>query len=124
MPVMDYRVVTFLMSLPWESKMRNGYTKSILRDALKDIVPIEILERKSKIGFSAPLNSWIHGSWKTNLVDLMNTVDFNNSSIIDPQRIKKSINKFFNKSNTSFSEASNIWQALVPYFWEQTMLKK
>ena len=124
MPFMDYRIVTFLMSIPWQSKMRNGYTKSILRDALKDIMPKEIVERKSKIGFSAPLNNWIQGSWKSNLIDMMTSINFKNSSVIDSKEVEKSINLFFNKPNSSFSEASNIWQSLVPFFWEQTMLKK
>ena len=38
MPFMDHRLVSFVFSLPLSSN-REGYTKRILRDAMKDIVP-------------------------------------------------------------------------------------
>jgi asparagine synthase (glutamine-hydrolysing) len=59
MPFMDYRLVEFCFSLPLESKLGNGYTKRILRDAMKGIVPSEILSRKNKIGIAAPIQQWL-----------------------------------------------------------------
>jgi asparagine synthase (glutamine-hydrolysing) len=124
MPFMDHRIVSFLLSTPWDSKIRGGYTKSILRDALDDIMPVEILERKSKIGFSAPISEWMQGTWKNDLFDLIHSTSFRNSNLINSANVSKSLNKLFQNKNVSFAESSYVWQELMPYFWEQTMLSK
>ena len=36
MPLLDYRIVEFAFSVPWNSKLRNGNTKAILREQIKD----------------------------------------------------------------------------------------
>jgi asparagine synthase (glutamine-hydrolysing) len=53
-PFLDYRLVSFVYNLPSEFKIRNGYTKAILRDSLIGILPDEIRKRKSKLGFATP----------------------------------------------------------------------
>ena len=40
-------------------KIRNGRSKALLRSALKGLVPDEVINRKDKIGFQAPVNAWI-----------------------------------------------------------------
>ncbi len=57
-PLLDYRVVDFLLSLPGKYKIDKNFTKRILRDAMKDILPEEIRVRKAKQGFHAPIKKW------------------------------------------------------------------
>lgn len=45
-PFADHRLVEYLWNVPWEYKMRDGQEKSLLRQALKGILPDEILYRK------------------------------------------------------------------------------
>lgn len=54
-PYLDYRLIEFAVNIPSEHKIGNGFTKTILRDAMKDYVPKEILLRRDKIGFSTPI---------------------------------------------------------------------
>ena len=61
MPLLDWRLVTFALGLPPASKMGGGYTKRVLRDALRGILPEPIRTRRSKIGFNAPLIEWFNG---------------------------------------------------------------
>ncbi|HMK39565.1 MAG TPA: asparagine synthase (glutamine-hydrolyzing) [Bacteroidota bacterium] len=61
MPLLDWRLVTFALGLPPSSKMGGGYTKRVLRDALRGILPEAIRTRRSKIGFNAPLIEWFNG---------------------------------------------------------------
>ncbi|MDO8515435.1 MAG: asparagine synthase (glutamine-hydrolyzing), partial [bacterium] len=42
-PFLDYRLVEFVFSLPSEFKIRNGWNKWIMREALKDILPEKIV---------------------------------------------------------------------------------
>ena len=57
-PFLDYRLVEFISSLPSHFKIRHGYTKSVMRDAMKGILPEKIRLRKSKLGFATPERKW------------------------------------------------------------------
>ena len=61
MPIMDWRLVTLAFGLPAESKIGNGFTKRILRDALLGIMPEKNRVRQSKIGFNSPMVEWFNG---------------------------------------------------------------
>jgi asparagine synthetase B (glutamine-hydrolysing) len=60
MPFMDYRLVEFCFQLPIEHKIGEGFTKRIVRDAVKEIVPKSIVERTFKVGIGSPLVSWFN----------------------------------------------------------------
>ena len=45
-PFCDYRIAEYLYAVPWEYKDYNGYEKGLLRYAMKDYLPEEILWRK------------------------------------------------------------------------------
>lgn len=45
-PFCDYRIVSYLYNVPWEYKDYNGYEKGLLREAMRDYLPAEILWRK------------------------------------------------------------------------------
>ncbi|MDB3882585.1 asparagine synthase (glutamine-hydrolyzing) [Amylibacter sp.] len=59
-PFLSRGLSELIFSLPEKYLIApDGTTKRILRDAMKGIVPDEILVRKDKIGFVAPENTWI-----------------------------------------------------------------
>ena len=45
-PFCDYRIAQYLYNIPWEYKEYQGYEKGLLREAMKDYLPDEILWRK------------------------------------------------------------------------------
>ncbi len=57
-PFLDYRVVELAFSLPGDLKIRDGVTKFILREAVRELLPAGILARK-KEGFILPVNAWL-----------------------------------------------------------------
>jgi asparagine synthase (glutamine-hydrolysing) len=58
-PFMDYRLVRFVYSLPATYKIRNGFTKALLRDSMNGILPDETRLRISKLGFATPQSVWM-----------------------------------------------------------------
>ncbi|MBC7864744.1 MAG: hypothetical protein IAF38_17355 [Bacteroidia bacterium] len=70
-PFLDYRLAGFLYHLPVEKKINCGITKTILRNAMKDILPVKILNRKDKMGFVTPEEEWI----KTHRVELRKDIE-------------------------------------------------
>ena len=45
-PFCDYRIAQYLYNVPWEFKEYKGYEKGLLREAMRDYLPEEILWRK------------------------------------------------------------------------------
>jgi asparagine synthase (glutamine-hydrolysing) len=56
-PFLDYRMVEFSASLPINLKMRNITGKYLLKKAVKDMLPDEIINRR-KQGFTTPMHDW------------------------------------------------------------------
>jgi asparagine synthase (glutamine-hydrolysing) len=59
LPFLSHQLVEFLFSLPPTFKFKHGYTKSILRDSMNDVLPHEIAWRKDKIGYAPPQSEWM-----------------------------------------------------------------
>ncbi len=59
LPFLSHELVEFLFSLPDRFKIRQGYTKWILRKSMENILPPEITWRKGKVGFEPPQKTWM-----------------------------------------------------------------
>ncbi|SDK09129.1 asparagine synthase (glutamine-hydrolyzing) [Sediminibacillus albus] len=57
-PFLDKEVFKVASEIPVDLKIANGTTKSILREASRDIVPDHVLDRK-KLGFPVPIRHWL-----------------------------------------------------------------
>jgi asparagine synthase (glutamine-hydrolysing) len=62
-PFLDHRLVQFVADLPGSIKIKGGRVKHILKEAVIDLLPGELLARP-KEGFIMPLNEWLVGSLK------------------------------------------------------------
>jgi len=62
-PFLDHRLVQFVAGLPGNVKIKAGRVKHILKEAVRDLLPAEVLARP-KEGFIMPVNEWLIGSLK------------------------------------------------------------
>lgn len=51
-PFSDVRVMSYLLNIPTEKKLNNGYERFFFREAMKDILPEQIRQRKRKADLS------------------------------------------------------------------------
>ena len=58
-PLLDHKIVELAANIPFNLKIKNNSTKYILKQAVKDIIPKEVLNRK-KLGFTPPLINWLN----------------------------------------------------------------
>jgi asparagine synthase (glutamine-hydrolysing) len=121
MPFLDHRIVSFAFSIPSTSKVRGGYTKAIVRDAVTNIIPDEIRLLKRKIGFNSPINEWIKGPLRPWILDELNSQDFRNASLIEPAFVKKKFMAAINSKGTAVSEGGEAWNSFMPYVWEKSL---
>jgi asparagine synthase (glutamine-hydrolysing) len=75
-PFLDHHLVEKTLSLNSDAYIKKGYTKVIMRNALKGILPEKIRLRKDKIGFSTPEEEWFMDK---NLLDLLHEVVYSES---------------------------------------------
>ena len=59
LPFLSHELVEFLFSLPSNFKIRQGWTKWILRNAMTNTLPSTIVWRQDKIGLEPPQHSWM-----------------------------------------------------------------
>lgn len=62
-PFLDHRLVEYTARLPRKMKIRGRETKWILREAMRETLPAEILTR-SKMGFPVPLGNWLRNEFR------------------------------------------------------------
>jgi asparagine synthase (glutamine-hydrolysing) len=60
LPFLSHELVEFVFTLPAEYKIHEGYTKWILRESVKYIMPSKVTWRKNKIGFEPPQEKWMN----------------------------------------------------------------
>lgn len=61
-PFLDHKLVEFTMGLPMALKVGDGVSKSLLKRAVRGLVPDEIIDRP-KMGFGAPMVQWLRGDF-------------------------------------------------------------
>ncbi len=59
-PLLDHKLVEFAAGIPPELKLRHGTTKYIFKQAMRGILPDEVIDRP-KQGFAVPLGRWFRG---------------------------------------------------------------
>ncbi|MBR8842457.1 asparagine synthase (glutamine-hydrolyzing) [Pseudoalteromonas sp. JC3] len=82
-PFLHVELVEYLYSLPEEYLLNEeGTSKYVFREAMRGIVPDEILDRKDKIGFATPERDWLTKmeSWVNDKLDKAESLPMFNSS--------------------------------------------
>lgn len=67
-PILDTDVMEFSYRIPHQYKYASGDKKHILKEIAYDYIPKELLERP-KVGFGVPLDKWLRGPLKEQLLD-------------------------------------------------------
>lgn len=59
LPFLSHELVRFIFSLPSHYKIQNGFTKYVLRESMKQVLPSSIVYRTDKIGYEPPQQQWM-----------------------------------------------------------------
>lgn len=110
-PFLTLDMVNLLLSMPEEYLISpRGETKHVFREAMRGIVPEEVLNRKDKIGFSTPENSFLL-ALKAPLFEILDSgsdLDFIN---------KIKIKEDFEKTVKNNVNSSTIWRWINFFTW-------
>jgi asparagine synthase (glutamine-hydrolysing) len=86
-PFLDHQLVEFTATLPERLKLRGRTTKYVLRRAMRDFLPDEILTRR-KMGFPVPIGSWFRGAHRSILDEFVLGERATGRGLFDPSYVR------------------------------------
>jgi asparagine synthase (glutamine-hydrolysing) len=86
-PLLDHRLVEFAATIPPEMMLRGGTTKWIFKEAMRGILPDDIIDRR-KHGFAVPLGRWFRGKLGGFVRDLLLTKRSRERGMFNPAAIE------------------------------------
>lgn len=81
-PILDKNVMEYSFRMSHKLKYERGNKKRILKDIAYDFIPRELLDRP-KVGFAVPLDKWLRGPLKEQLMDMCNREYLRRQGIFD-----------------------------------------
>ena len=111
MPFADSGILArHLFSLPGSIKIRGGESKSLLREAMHNLVPAAILQRRDKVGYAAPNRTWLTGLLKPEFTETLPSCP----EWIDEEAFNRHAQRFLKNSGT---DPLVLWRALAFRIW-------
>jgi asparagine synthase (glutamine-hydrolysing) len=114
-PFLDHRLVEFMFGLPDRWKFDGIESKIVLKRALRDVLPPEILARKDKIGFRTPVAEWIRGGFDAEVRPLLLSARAASRGIFDPVEIENTLGKFA-RGDARLGDLIFCWLSLEIWF--------
>jgi asparagine synthase (glutamine-hydrolysing) len=88
-PLLDYRIVDLVASMPAPLKFKGAEMKYAIKRAIGDILPARILNRKDKMGFPVPLHLWARGRAKEFMRDTLLSRECRFRGLYDTPAVEK-----------------------------------
>lgn len=119
-PLLDKNIVEFSYAIPHKYKYNNGNKKYILKELAYEYIPKELLDRP-KVGFAVPLDKWLAGPLKEQIMDYSSYDYIKKQDIFDADYIRKYIDYFMTYGDGGAGTGANyskfIWSFLVFQKW-------
>ena len=116
-PLLDHPIVEFMATVPADVKFAGGNMKHLIKNAFRDVLPEEIVNRRDKMGFPVPLKEWCSGELKGMVMDIFQGMKQRNRPYINAEAVLKNF-----ESAGRFSRKT--WGLLSLEMWHQTFHDK
>lgn len=117
-PFLDPRVGQFAASIPVEYKLKGKSGKVILKEAMKDLLPHDILHRPKK-GFGIPIAEWLKGRLNGLMHEMLSPERLNKQGLFNLDYVQKLIKEH---ETGAASHHKELWTLLVFQLWYRRFL--
>jgi asparagine synthase (glutamine-hydrolysing) len=117
-PFLNRAVVDFAASLPLELKLKRLTGKYLLKRAMADRLPPEILQRK-KQGFAMPVAHWLAGELKELTMDMLSPARLARQDLFEPAAVARLLSDHFERRRDN---RKLLWTLLVFQLWHSRHL--
>lgn len=125
-PILDTDVWEYSYRIPHTYKFYQGDKKHILKDIAYDYIPKELLERP-KVGFSVPLDQWLRGPLKEQLIAYSRADYLKKQNLFHETATQNFIDSYLLKGDKGASTGENYsktaWTFFVFQQWYETYIK-
>lgn len=111
-PFLDYRLIEYLARVPGSMKIRDGVTKSLLKQALRGVIPQEVIERP-KEGFVQPSNNWLP-LYEQDIRDRLSPDHLKSHGFFNVDYVQTILDKHFVQGQ---DQSAKIWNLLNFQIW-------
>jgi len=118
-PFLDYRFVEFAATVPSHLRLRGKTSKYLLKRAMTDILPIEIIQR-NKEGFSIPIKNWMKKELKPMMLDALSPASIKKSGFFDSNTVQSLIHEHLQGRE---NHSHRLWALMVFQLWWQQALQ-
>ena len=117
-PFLDHPFVEFAARVPARLKIRNGSGKDILKRAVADLIPPEVLQR-TKMGFPTPLRKWLMDPRAQRILSVLERSDGLIASYVD----RKALASLLTRHRSGLEDATDrIWRLFNLELWSDIFL--
>ncbi len=117
-PYLDHLLVEFVADLPARMKIRGFVRKAILREAVRNLVPPEILNRP-KMGFDLPLAAWMRGPLREFVGDSLGMEG--PPGLLNQKVVARYRGEHFSGGQ---DRSLQLWSLVVMQLWYQAMIRE
>jgi asparagine synthase (glutamine-hydrolysing) len=119
-PFLDPRVAQFAASIPVEYKLQGKNGKVILKEAMKDLLPHDILHRPKK-GFGIPIAEWLKGRLNPLMHDMLGDDRLRSQGLFNADYVQRLIREH---ETGVASHHKELWTLLVFQLWADRFLDR
>jgi asparagine synthase (glutamine-hydrolysing) len=116
-PLLDHKLVEFAATIPPELQLRSGTTKYIFKQAMRGILPDEIIDRP-KHGFAIPLGRWFRGQLSAFIRELLLSETSRRRGIFNTAYIEQLVQRNEKGRELNFQ----LWTLISFELWCRTFL--
>ena len=124
-PILDKEVMEYSYRIPHAYKYHNGVKKSILKDIAYDYIPKELLDRP-KVGFGVPLDKWLRGPLREQLLSVSTVEYLKKQGIFEPENTSKIIRDYLATGDGGRATGRNYskiaWSFYVYQMWNEKFM--
>ena len=118
-PFLDHRLAELLFSLDGSRLIERGRTKAVLRDALADLLPENVRERRDKLGFVTPEGKWLRGALGDLAADVFASRSFAERGWVDAAAARRRLDRH---RAGRLHAGMELWRALNLELWAREFL--
>ena len=82
-PLLDPGLVSLAFAIPGSEKVRHGRLKHVFKEALRGVVPDEVLARPKR-GFALPVAQWLRDGMRHDLLEALDPVRLRREGVFEP----------------------------------------
>jgi len=117
-PFLDPRIAEFAASIPLEYKLKGKNGKYILKKAMENLLPKNILHRPKK-GFGVPIAEWLKGRLNPLMRDLLAPERLRTQGLFNSEYVQKLVK---DHEIGAVSNHKQLWTLLVFQLWYENFL--